>query len=182
MLSKIASGLYALTVLGHQLHCYILNQLYHALIHPHLTYGCILWGKTFKKFTHTLEVRQKKAVRIISRARYNESVNPLFKSKSILKFEDIYKLMVCQFMHRLYTQEIPRPLWTVVRQNLDIHDVNTRNKRNFVTIPYKNTVLFNSLIIQGPKIWNPLPRIKDLSYKQFGKKYKIILIKQYANK
>ena len=42
--NKKASGVYALNMARHYLTSTDLKTLYYSLIHPHLTYGCLLWG------------------------------------------------------------------------------------------------------------------------------------------
>ena len=61
IMQKISSGLYALNSMKRYLTTHNLTSLYYALIHPHLLYGCLLWGNTFKKHLHKIEVMQKKS-------------------------------------------------------------------------------------------------------------------------
>ena len=47
--NKLSSGLYAINSAKHILSPKHLKSLYYTLIHPHLTYGLLLWGSTYKK-------------------------------------------------------------------------------------------------------------------------------------
>ena len=46
--NKLSSGLYAINSAKHILSPKHLKSLYYTLIHPHLTYGLLLWGSTYK--------------------------------------------------------------------------------------------------------------------------------------
>ena len=177
---KVASGLYALNSLKFYMPSFILRALYFALIHPYLTYGCILWGKTLKKFIHSINIMQKKAIRTINHAKYNASTSKLFMKSQILKFEDIHRFMTCQFMHKVFTCKVPSPLRNIMTQNLNIHGHFTRHRNDFATFRSINNTLCNSFIVEGPKLWNALPQnIKNLKYKQFSKKLRLYIIEGY---
>ena len=71
--------LYAMIKIKHLLNRKHLLTLYYALIYPYLDYGITLWGSTHNSYIKTLFVKQKKAIRIITGAKYNEHTTPLFK-------------------------------------------------------------------------------------------------------
>ena len=56
-----------------------LRILYNSLVHPYLSYGNLLWGNSYKEYINKLEILQKKAIRCMSKAKYNEHSSPLFK-------------------------------------------------------------------------------------------------------
>ena len=86
---KISSGLYALNSTKHILNSCNLRMMCHTMINPDLLYGIILWGGTYQKYTKRLNIMQKRAVRTIMNATYNEHTSPLFKATNILKLTDI---------------------------------------------------------------------------------------------
>ena len=57
-----------------------MKQLYYSLIHPHLTYGVTLWGSAFKYELNKIIKAQKKAIRNICKAQYNEHTDPFLKN------------------------------------------------------------------------------------------------------
>ena len=180
MAQKIASGLYAMNSLKNIMASHILRKLYFAMIHPHLTYGIMLWGNTYKKYMHKIEVLQKKALRIICHAKYNACSSPLFKSKDILNLGDIYRLLTCQFMHRLYTHMTPAALIGVMAQRTEVHDRQTRYRNDFVCVLYRNNTVQCSYLCKGPKLWNMLSQhLKTLTYKQFAKRLKLEFLDRY---
>ena len=75
-----------------------LRTLYFALVYPYLNYCVIIWGATYPSNLNRLLLLQKEVVRILSNASYDAHTSPLFKSKMILKFEDIYLLNLGKFI------------------------------------------------------------------------------------
>jgi len=57
---KLASGCYAVNATKNILTVSNLKQLYYSLVHPHLSYGIILWGLAFKYKLHKLAISQNK--------------------------------------------------------------------------------------------------------------------------
>ena len=69
----------------------VLNSLYYALFHSHLNYGICVWGNASEKLLQPIFMLQKKVIRMISNADYQDNTGPLFVKLSILKLEDISK-------------------------------------------------------------------------------------------
>ena len=72
----------------------LLNQsalfnLYNAIIQPHLSYCCEIWGNTNKIDLLPLIVAQKKVIRLVYNVGYRDHITSLFKNLQVLKFEDI---------------------------------------------------------------------------------------------
>ena len=63
--NKLSSGLHAINSAKHILSPKHLKSLYYTLIHPHLTYGLLLWGSTYKTLLKKLQTLQNKSVRSI---------------------------------------------------------------------------------------------------------------------
>ena len=57
----------------------ILIQLYYSLIYPFLTYGIIFWGQTYMTTLHSLNLLQKKPMRLITFSNFDEHAETLFK-------------------------------------------------------------------------------------------------------
>ena len=89
---KVSQGVYAINMSKHILGQKHLNILYHSLVHPYLLYGIRLWGSALKRFIGKLEIAQKKAMRAMTGARYNDPSSPLFKRLNILKLNDLFEL------------------------------------------------------------------------------------------
>ena len=126
MQNKLSSGLYAMNLLTNS----HLITLYYSLIYPHIDYGITLWGSTHSTYLQRLILMQKKAVRIISGATYNDHTDHLFPKMNILKLEDLYYLNAAKYMYALNNGIIPLQLRNTLINNQDIHSHNTRNRLN----------------------------------------------------
>ena len=78
----------------------ILKIVYYSFIYPYLTYGIIFWGNAAKIHVNKIILLQKKAVRIINGSNYLDHTNPIFKSCSLLKLPDIFKMETCKFIYK----------------------------------------------------------------------------------
>ena len=105
--SKVSSGIYALNMSKHVLKQSHLKILYYSLIHSHLTYGLILWGNALQKYISKLGRVQKKAIRAITRSKFNAPSSPILREVNILKLRDLYKL--ARFFLSLYTKPYRYP-------------------------------------------------------------------------
>ena len=77
--SKLNSSIYAMNKVKRQLNTNILTTLYYTLIYPYIDYGITLWGSAYSTHLKKIMVMQKKSVRIIVKAKYNEYTDPIFK-------------------------------------------------------------------------------------------------------
>ena len=69
--NKISKSLYAIRAAKSYLSHGSLKSLYFALIHSHLIYGIQVWSSAPLKYINTLVTLQKKAIRLVSAAKYN---------------------------------------------------------------------------------------------------------------
>ena len=125
--SKVSSGIYALNMSKHVLKQSHLKILYYSLIHSHLTYGLILWGNALQKYISKLERVQKKAIRAITRSKFNAPSSPVFRELNILKLRDLYKLNVGTFLYKFVYKTLPVPLLRLYIYHGDTHDHMTRH-------------------------------------------------------
>ena len=68
------------------------RTLYFSLIYSHLLYGILIWGSAYATNKKKLAIIQKKIIRILANANYNDHTTPLFLDLKLLKFNDIYNL------------------------------------------------------------------------------------------
>ena len=66
-------------------------MIYYALVHPHLTYGVLIWGSTYKSYLNTLPISQNKAMRTITKQRSIDRIRPIYRRLIILKINALYK-------------------------------------------------------------------------------------------
>ena len=90
--SKLNSGLYALATCSKIVPFRIRKLIYHSLLESHLHFGSVVYGATNPKNLGQIETIQRKALRILTRSRYNAHTDPLFKKHNILKVSDLIQL------------------------------------------------------------------------------------------
>jgi len=74
--NKISGVLFSIKQVKHILPVESLRTLYFVFIQPHLTYGILAWGRASQSVVHKTELLQKRAIRIINKAKYNSHTEP----------------------------------------------------------------------------------------------------------
>ena len=64
-------------------------MLSYASVHPHLTYGILIWGSVYKSYLSTLQVLQN--MRAITKQRSSNRNIPICRRLQISKINDLYK-------------------------------------------------------------------------------------------
>ena len=95
-------------------------------------YGIILWGTAAKCHIYPLYVLQKKAIRIITHAKYNAHSSPLFKELQILNIQDIHLLNICRFMYDYHHSTLPNALSNIF-QSTHIYITTTQGNTRIIT-------------------------------------------------
>lgn len=126
--------------------------------------------------------KQKKVIRVIAGAKYNDHTEPLFKKLEILKLEDIYKLKLSKYMYELSIGILPEPLMKMIIPNATIHQYLTRNRNNphiERRRTYKASVAFKH---KGPTYWYNIPaQIRECkTIKSFVKSYRTNMLLSYS--
>ena len=111
--------------------CETLRTIYNSLISPHLLYGILLWGKRNSKVYRL----QKKAIRLITKSRYNAHTDPLFKQMNIIKVADMLTVEEWKFYYKLVHRKLPAYSDSIsLLRHADRHQYLTRG-RNHIVIP-----------------------------------------------
>ena len=126
------------------------------MFHCHLIYAILAWGSAFKKTLDPIIKKQKNAIRLVSRAKYNSHTEPLFKKHEIMQFEDLYTYNKLQFMHSYLYGKLPGSfdgIWQLNR----FKNPATANLRikNDLFIPRHRIDFTTRLPLHClPKLWN----------------------------
>ena len=143
-LSKISSKILKVTGIMNRLKSYLpisnLKLIYNSLILPHLNYCNLLWGKHSAK----IQKVQKRAVRVVTKSKYNAHTEPLFKIMQFLKLEDIFNISCLKFYFKFQNSMLPEPFLDFYPTNASIHDHYTRQSNNPHLIPCHTTAALNS--------------------------------------
>ena len=117
-----------------------LKTLYYGLVYPYLQYCNIVWASTYQSNLNRIVILQKRIVRIISKVKFDPHTNPLYKELNILKFHDICKLQMGQFLFSWKNNSLPNYFNDMFTLNAQLPGLKRRNVENF-RIPYCRTKL-----------------------------------------
>ncbi len=178
---KLSSALYALNAAKSYLDERCMLLIYYSLMYSHLSRGILLWGKSPKVFFNKLTVLQKKAIRVITKSKYNEHTDPLFARLKLLKLQDIYQYYLGRHMYMQVNKLLPLPLQHSYALNQDIHSYNTCKKSLIHKSQSRTALAGNSFLHCGPDCWNTLPMtIKEsVTLKSFSYRLKLHTFEQY---
>ena len=99
---------------------------------------------------------QKLAIRLIFNVKRRQSITEIFKREEIIKSNDIHNYLVTQFMHKLYSGNLPRIFSNMFKTNADVHQYPTRQHLHY-HIPVYKTAIGNDFIRKtGVIIWNDI--------------------------
>jgi hypothetical protein len=155
LLKKLSKSLYCINMAKNNLNPSGLRSLYFALIHSHLSYCPIILNCLSKSNTSKLEKIQKKAIRIITKSKFNAHTQPLFIGNKILPFEKIIKNSKLLFMHSVYHEYAPTSFLHVWQKNNERQiSQNLRNENDFA-LPIPRIERFKKFPIYSlPLEWN----------------------------
>ena len=164
-----------------------LQSIYYALFQSQLMYGIMAWGTAGKFLLEKIRLIQKKAVRIISSAKYTAHTSEIFKKLNIFKLDDLFKAQTASFMWDFYHGTLPEAFNSYFTKVSDVHQHNTRASVNMLshTVSLTNGVTHSSRMVKsfGVTIFKEIAEkmfYKNCNMKAtFRKKYKLFLIEQY---
>ncbi len=114
---------------------HILRTLYCSMIQSHINYGILVWGFDLNR----LQQIQKRAVRIITRSKYNAHTEPIFKALDLLKVHDIFNLYLLKFYYKYCHNQLPLYFQQMQFSPLNqIHNYNTRFNQH-IPVNYTRT-------------------------------------------
>ena len=79
-------------------------MLYYSFVYSCINYGITTWGTTDQSKKYEIEDKMNNIVRTITR---NKKFSHLYQSLNLLKLNDICKLKLVKFMHKLYNNNLP---------------------------------------------------------------------------
>jgi hypothetical protein len=156
--NTISQTLAALSRLKNLLPQKEMKLIYNSLIESQLNYGILSYGNSSKKARKRLQLIQKRAIRILSKSKYNSHTDPLFKMMHILKIDDIFKLNCCKFYWKKLHNQLPQFHHSLLLTN-DEYNRNrqTRQTNDIHTLPVSNKLGQQSLNFTISTTWNALP-------------------------
>ena len=156
--NKISKNIALLGRLKHTFPKSILKNLYFSLILPYLNYGNIIWASADKTCLNSLVILQKKAIRIISKAKYLDHSEPLFKTLELLNLEKIFKLNCLLFVYRIINMNMYKEMKKRVFRNSDFHSHRTRNRLHYRLPRTRLKCIRQSCLYLGLSLWNSIDK------------------------
>lgn len=150
--TKISSSIGALRKLN-AFPTNILFLLYNSLIVSRMNYMIFLWGA---KCVSLLPL-QKKAIRVICHSSYLAHCDPLLRKLNTLKIDDLYKLGVLKFYHKLINGCLPEFFKASELLTPVIHEHGIRTKKRFFVPFITSENLKNLTEFKLSSIVNELP-------------------------
>ena len=121
----------------------ILNLMYNSLILPHIYFCITAWGfKCNRIFT-----LQKKALRIITKSKFNSHTEPLFRELSILKVEHIFQMQCLKLYYNVINERTPDFFSKMFKLKSRMHSHETR-QNNYIHIAGTRTTSAKQCIRQ----------------------------------
>ena len=137
---KVSRGLGIIAKLEPFLKDQLIRTIYFSVVYSHLYYGIQAWGSADPTARNKLDILQNKAVRILSGKQYYQiygqepgplpSSEPLYKKLEILKFHDIFKLSIANFVYSTLTFDSPSIFDEWFHYDHKVHDHTTRASSN----------------------------------------------------
>ena len=98
-----------ITKARHYLELKNLTELYNTMVYLYLTYCNINWESTYRTRLRSINIAQKKIVRLMTFSSFRETSQPLFK---LLKKMNIYEInlnLIANFMYLHYYGKLSEP-------------------------------------------------------------------------
>ena len=170
--------------LWHVLPLKALQNLYYSLIHPHILYGIIIWGNTYKTYLKRLTTLQNRAVKLSVGAHWRDNTTNCYLQLQVLKLNELYTYEVAKFMYKNTRKNLPPSFSSFFTSIASVHTRSTRlaSSQYSLYLPrYKTLTLQRNIKFQGVKIWNSVPlEIKKLPFNRFKIQYKKHLLSNYT--
>lgn len=169
--NKISSGLYILRNMSMFCSVETLKMIYYAHIHSHISYGIVLYGATSNSNLSTILILQKKALRIILKLNYIDSVKEHFAKLGILTVFGLYILETVMVV-RAAEDKLPK-----LGSN---HQYLTRHRNEIAVLKHSLEFFKKNPCSTGLKFYNKVPqKIKAVkNFKLFKEKFKKYLIER----
>ena len=112
----------------------VLKMLYYSFVYCHLQYCIMSKGTANNSVLQPLNVLHNIILRIMTCGNYRCHVTPSYKNLNALKLNDIYRLELAKFMHKLHHGALPKIFENFFKNLSYIHSYRTRfaDNQNFL--------------------------------------------------
>lgn len=159
-------------------------SLYYSYIHSHLSYLVSIWGYAKASHLRQLQIIQNKAIRSLFWQEYRRGDNNTQGLLRKYRIPNIEQLTLIDSLLLIF--KVKNGL---IRNNMqlttfeEVHDHDTRNKRDFIIPRTRTSLLYNSIFAKGLTQFNALPReLKNIGdILQFKKAVKNDILQDVTN-
>ena len=157
-----------------------MHTLYCSMFLPYINYCTEVWGNTYVSNIKPICLLQKKIVRIINNAGFNDHTNEMFLKSKIIKFHDLVQFKTATIMYKAKNKLLP----TNIQHLFDTKEhlnYNLRGKNKFSTKYVRTKAKTMCVSVVGVKIWNNIDNniAEAESLQKFKKMYKSYLFNCY---
>jgi hypothetical protein len=152
---KISKSLFGINKIKNFVTLDALKKLYYALVHSSISYCINVYGSANKTTLAPLVIQQKKAIRIISRAKYRDHTAPLFSKLEILPLEQLIMYNRLKFMHNYYFRKLPFSFHNLWLSNAERNPARElRNANDYFIPPHRIELVKRMPLFSFPAAWN----------------------------
>jgi hypothetical protein len=145
---KLAKGTGLLAKIRHYVPNDVLKSLYFSFVNPYIDYNLLNWGMAAPSHLDPINLKLKKAMRILSFKSRDYHTIPLFKKEEILPLPQAIEHKYCQFIWKLKNDILPPTL---------VSNFNFNNRAQLTHSISRLSTLKNYVLFAGPRLWDDLP-------------------------
>lgn len=154
MCNKLTRSCFVLVRVRRYFPLHILKIIYYSIFHCHITYCVETWGVQYFSYINRVTLLQKRALRIITFSRVNDSSAPLFSRLNIMPLTNARDHKLACMVKDIFENNIPF--------SHSILQWPHRETRNQTYLHFNLPVIHNnygkrSIAFSGAVIWNLLP-------------------------
>ena len=164
-----------------------LLTLYYSMIHCHLNYGINIWSCASLTNIKPLVTKQKYAIRVITKSKFNTHTEPLFKKCSVLPITQLIEYSKLLFMHNYTQQRLPscfNNTWVTNQERRMNEERTLRNEDDYFIQLARTKTTERLPAYTMPNLWNNLQdtNIKnEQSLARFKRRMKSNLLNNLAS-
>ena len=128
--------------------------LYYSFVQSRINYGVEIYGSCRKTLLNKIQILQNKLLKVLFNKPYRTGTNDLHRELQLLKVNDLYKLRVLNFVYKAVNRESIDQFCNYFPSRVNIHDHNTRQKKQLVVKNVKTNFGKSSVYFQGANLWN----------------------------
>ena len=180
--NKISKSTAILAKVKHMVPQLIMRTIYNSLVLPHMSYALVAWGNSPASHLDRITKLQKKAIRHMTKSKYNSHTEPLFKAQKLLKLSDLYYNNCCKIQFKNKSNKLPYYHSSKLTPVELTHDRPTRQARNLHTNRIYSEMGKQTINFKISSVWNSLPnhlKVLNVTDKTFSFSVKKYLLQSY---